>query len=189
MIRGLTAANDIATAQRALREAAYANGVLLERTVGFPGGSNRVEIAWHPGIGVWVHIDTREEATRRDGHPTHYWNPIGLADASPENANLSVAVEVNPPIEGATARIAGLFGREDDGTIALLHRGKIGGGRAGVGQELFWQMFQGQRAFAGVAGELVDCAIVTRLGSASVITDLHRFAADVARMKATVRRR
>lgn len=185
MLRGLTAASDIAAAQSALREEAYTGALVVERTVGYPGGSNRIEIAWHPELHVWVHIDSLAEATLRDGRPTHYWNPIGLEDASPTNADLSVAVEVNPPIEGATARIAGLYGRESDGTLVLLHRGKIGGGKAGVGKDLFWQMFRGPRSFVSVGGELADCAVVARLGSGTVVADLQRFAQDVARMKAS----
>jgi len=189
MIKALTSATDLAAAQTVFREEFYAGATLLTHTVGFPGGSTTVETAWHQESGLWGYIDDVESANGPDGAGGRYWNAFGLQDPTVSGSSLSITVEVNPPLQGTNARVGGLFGREKDGPLVLLHRGKIGGGTAGVGKELFWREFRGRPKFVNDGEEMVDCAVVATLGEATLVADLRRFADDVARMKASVRSR
>ncbi|GMU40670.1 MAG: hypothetical protein AMXMBFR23_15360 [Chloroflexota bacterium] len=136
MIRALTSWSDLAAAQRAFRSEFYERAELLTRTVGFPGGSTEVDIAWHGDVGLWGYVDQVESANGPDGAGGRYWNAFGLDD--PHRAGgLSITVEVNPPLQGTNGRVGGIFGHEKDGTRVLLHRGTIGGARSGVGKDLF----------------------------------------------------
>ncbi len=188
-IRALTAATDLATAQAALRREFYEGAALLTRTIGTPGGSTTGEIAWHVGVRIWGYIDDAESAYGPDGADGHFWNSFGLDDPSQGKRSLAVTVQVNPPLQGTNGRVAGIFGRDSDGPIVLLHRGIIGGGKAGVGKDLFQRQFQGKWEFVDDGDGFVDCAVVATLGASNLVPELRRFVEDVARMKASVRQR
>lgn len=187
MIRALTSWTEIAAAQTAMRDEFYAGAVVLTHAVGFPGGSTTVDIAWHETPGIWGYVDEVASANGPDGAGGRYWNAFGLGDPTATNSSLSITVEVNPPLQGTNARVGGIFGREKDGPLCLLHRGTIGGGKRGVGKDLFWREFSGRPSFVSDGEDLVDCALVATLGHGTLIADLQRFASDVARMKASVR--
>ncbi len=53
-------------------------------------------------------------------------------------------MEINPPVEGINRRIGGIFAEDDQKMKYLLHRGKIGGGRAGIGKKEFMKWFKEQ---------------------------------------------
>ena len=188
MIRALTAVADVAAAQAALRAEFYSEAMVLDHVVGFPGGNTMVEIAWHPSVGIWGHIETIESAHGPGGAHGRYWNAFGLEDPA-TTSTLSIAVEVNPPLEGTRTRVGGILGRDGDGPIVLLHRGTIGGGTVGVGKELFWREFAGRTKFVFDGAGLVDCAIVAALGQGTLLTETKRFAEAVSRIKAAARRR
>lgn len=61
-----------------------------------------------------------------------HWNAFGRFGPTSSN----IIVEVNIPLAGADRRIAGLFAKEDNGLVALFHRGRIGG-RKGIGPGAF----------------------------------------------------
>ena len=107
-----------------------------------------------------------------------------MAYRTPRSQNsLSVAVEANPPLQGTNARVGGIFGRDGDGPLVLLHRGNIGGGTTGVGKELFWREFAGRTKFVYGGGDLLDCAVVATLGEGTLVQEIARFAEAVSRMK------
>ena len=188
MVRALTAEADIAAAQAALRAEFYSEATVLDHVVGFPGGNTTVEIAWHPAVGVWGHVETIESAHGPRGFHGRYWNAFGLEDPA-TTGTLAVAVEVNPPLRGTRARVGGILGRDGDGPVVLLHRGTIGGGTVGVGKDLFWREFAGRTKFVWDGAGLVDCAVVATLGQGTLVTELRRFADAVAQIKARARRR
>ncbi len=186
MIRALTSAANIEAAQNALRAEFHARATVLTRGIGFRGGGTTADVAWHPSVGVWGYIDTVDSVLGPDGTGTRHWNAFGLEN--PETtSSLSVTVEVNPPLEGTNARVGGIFGRDGDGPLVLLHRGNIGGGRAGVGKELFWREFGGRTRFVYDGTEVVDCAVVATLGEGALVREIARFAESIARIKARVR--
>lgn len=183
MLRALTSAADIAAAQGALRAEFYAGATMLTRGIGFQGGGTIADVAWHPSIGIWGYVDTEESARSSEGTGTRYWNAFGLQN--PEiTSSLSVTVEANPPLQGTNARVGGIFGRDGNGPLVLLHRGNIGGGTTGVGKELFWREFAGRTKFVYDGAHLLDCAVVATVGEGTLVKDIARFAEAVSRMKA-----
>ncbi|MXW24495.1 MAG: hypothetical protein F4Z96_07640 [Chloroflexi bacterium] len=85
--------------------------------------------------------------------------------------------------------MGGIFGRDGDGPLVLLHRGNIGGSTAGVGKELFWREFAGRTKFVYDGGDLLDCAVVATLGEGTLVRDVAHFANAVSQMKARLKGR
>ena len=186
MIRALTTAADVAAARAALGVEFYSGATVLDHVIGFPGGNTTVDIAWHPSIGVSGHIETIESAHGPGGAHGRYWNAFGLEDPA-TTSTLSIAVEVNLPLEGTKTRVGGILARDGEGTIVLLHRGTIKGGTVAVGKDLFWREFVGHTKFVYDGAGLVDCAIVATVGQATLVTELRRFVDAVSRIKAAAR--
>ena len=64
------------------------------------------------------------------------WNAFGLEPQ--ENRSNNILVEINIPVRGKNRRIGGAFGIDRiTNKVLLLHRGKVGGGRPGIGKEAF----------------------------------------------------
>ena len=168
MIRALTSAADIAAAQSEFRAEFYDEATVLTRGIGFQGGGRTEDIAWHPSVGIWGYVDTLESVRSPEGTRTRDWNAFGLQNLE-ITTSLSVTVEANPPLQGANARVGGIFGRDGEGPLVLLHRGNIGGGTAGVGKELFWREFAGRTKFVYDGADLLDCAVVATLGEGTLV--------------------
>lgn len=62
----------------------------------------------------------------------YHWNALGKGDLF-GRPTPPIVVEVNPPYSGRRARVAGVFLRDEDGRLWLGHRGRLGGGRRGIG--------------------------------------------------------
>jgi len=81
--------------------------------------------------GFWAYI--------RPGRPSdtsHYWNSFGRVETAKQIQ--SPRLECNSPHTGSSRRQGALFAASQKGTrVYLLHTGKIGGGKKGVGKSYF----------------------------------------------------
>ena len=112
-------------------EDALTKGLNQESVIktGHPGGHEDLRVK-HNGS-IWFY--SREVENR-------FWNPFGLG---PERIQSSVVVEINTPLDGVDLRIgAGMFAFDRDNSLFLLHSGRIGGGRPGIGQRAFLEWYQ-----------------------------------------------
>jgi hypothetical protein len=101
--------------------------------VGYPGGSFQGDVYYSPASNLWFgHLD----------NVNSFWNGFGHGEPIDWNSN-SISAEINFPKVGINRRIGGVFARDDDGNILVLHRGKIGGGKAGIGKRFFMDHFSG----------------------------------------------
>jgi hypothetical protein len=143
--------------------------------VGYKGGYEECDIRWSSSDGLWFYSE-KIEANR-------YWNPFGLSEAPPrENSMLPIVCEINPPVEGLNKLAQGAFMRDENGHIWLLHRGKIGGGKLGIGRKLFFENFRGETM--EVAGERV--AVIGDIGSPDFVDHVTNFVREVERIKGLV---
>jgi hypothetical protein len=95
--------------------------------VGYPGGSFEDDVYYSKDLDLWI------GATKLENR---YWNGFGHGRPIDWNSN-SISGEINFSIDGINRRIAGAFAEEDNGNILVLHRGKIGGGKVGIGKAYF----------------------------------------------------
>ena len=98
--------------------------------ISYRSGGNRIYTVNHNGR-IWF---CSEELKNR------FWNAFGLDPD--EDAQNNIAVEINPPLDGINLRIgAGIFAFDQDNSLFLLHSGRIGGGREGIGPRAFREWY------------------------------------------------
>lgn len=115
----------------------------LEATIRREFNRNAVKNIGHPGG------RTPDAKISTNGHYWFWSGDHGGADQpNPRRLNwfglfreetgLQISVEINTPYEGRNDQIAGFFARDNDsGAIYLLHSGRVGGGKKGVGKGTF----------------------------------------------------
>lgn len=101
-----------------------------KRNIGFPGGNVDLQI-YSAGEGkLWVAFGGLNSDVRR------YWNAFGVYQ--PDRPAQSISVEINIPIDANGGRVAGFFAEDSEtGDIFLMHSGRVGGGRPGIGKSAF----------------------------------------------------
>jgi len=72
-----------------------------------------------------------------------YWNAFGFQ--AEEKGSLHITAEINFAHEGINNHIGGLFAKDaKTEKYFVLHRGRVGGGRPGVGKEAFKNFYDGE---------------------------------------------
>ncbi len=144
-------------------------------TVGYHGGSHQDEVYWFEDLGFWflpVELDNR------------YWNAFGT-EKPIVGANLAITCEINFPFAGINRQIAGAF-VQDEASVFIVHRGKIGGSQKGGGKKLFLNHFRGEWIEVYDDGLATNVALVGSLTSAMFGYQLREFVTEVKRIKNTL---
>jgi hypothetical protein len=105
---------------------------LATHNIGFPGGNIDLPIHTAGEQKLWVAFGgpTEDAAVRR------YWNAFGVYE--PDRYAQSITVEINIPIDSNGGQVAGFFAEDGEtGDIFLMHSGRVGGGRPGIGKSAF----------------------------------------------------
>lgn len=129
MLTPLTGTSEIAGAVESLGKRLSRDAHPFVRSVGWRGGRGDFTVHWRAYERFWWFVEPRRALKR-------YWFCFGTEDPT-EAQRLSITCEINPPLAGATRRVAGIIARAEDGGICLAHTGKIGGGRKGIGRDAF----------------------------------------------------
>lgn len=102
-----------------------------KRNIGFPSG-NRDEIIYSNGEGaLWAAFGLVDDAAiaRR-------WNVFGTFE--PKRQAQFITVEINIATKSNTAGVAGFFAKDPAKNLTyLMHNGRVGGGKPGVGRNTF----------------------------------------------------
>ena len=141
--------------------------------VGFPGGNFEDTVRYSPDLNLWISIQELN---------TRYWNGFGIGRPY-EGANNSLNGEINFPYEGIDRRIAGAFAIESNGNILVLHRGKIGGGKVGVGKNLFMDNVRGDKVIAIDGDRETEFCLVGELNSHHLPKQVETFISEIRRIK------
>ena len=144
-------------------------------TVGFQGGNKRGEAKHDDNL--WFFLYCGYIGNR-------YWNAFGLK--LNKNKNNHIVVEINSPVEGINRRIGGIFAEDGQGIKYLLHRGKIGGGRPGIGKNAFMKWFKGQGGKTirlNDGDQINEAIIITALNDRHLVRNITYFVKQVAKFK------
>jgi hypothetical protein len=145
--------------------------------LGHPGASIRVKVAWSERLGIWFF--SRKIAGHR------YWNALGVG--RPEGgSHISITCEINFPLCGIDRRTGGAFAEDGAGRVFVVHRGKLGGGRKGVGKGLFENRYRGVWEVMDDGGEETSVAIIGVLNSPRFARQIAQFVRKIDRIKETV---
>lgn len=150
--------------------------------VGFQGDSFDVAVQTLGNGSLYYAAKSPQIYSRSFGGALRYWNAFGIFRKGISNQNI--LVEINIPEEGDNAQVSGFFARDtSSGDIYLMHTGKIGGGRKGIGKNAFLNFLSdplqqvncaGRRRFGLIIGNIADPGLVTLIG---------RFAEKVSQFK------
>lgn len=103
-------------------------------SLGHQGASTQARVSWSDRLGIWIY-STRISDSR-------YWNAFGIVKPG-SSIHIPITCEINFPSAGIDRRIGGVMARDKKGRIFIVHRGKIGGGKKGIGKSLFENSYRG----------------------------------------------
>ena len=153
-------------------------------TVGFQGEHFKVKQVFGNNT-IWFAYNRLTNAPI----PRH-WNAFGSGQPEVQRSN-SITVETNIGLQDSPKSLGALYAEDGDtGSIALLHRGKIGGGGKGIGKNAFMRWYSGEMVhFVDPANsDNPETAIlVTELNSDRFIQNIEFFVHAVRQFKSHVR--
>ncbi len=142
--------------------------------IGYLGNSFNATIMWCTKLNLWFYPDVVSGS--------RYWNAFGVVKPK-RGENTPITCEINFPLKNVDRRVAGAFVTDGQGNIFVVHRGKIGGGREGIGKSLF-QANYGSKRVAVKDGEVESTvALVGALNSPHFVKQVSWFVYEVARIK------
>jgi hypothetical protein len=147
-------------------------------TLGFPGGNWSTTVQY--GSQVWF---STHQIGNRNISP-RIWNGFGLAADLDPNRSNNIVVEINIPTNGINRRVSGFYAIDKcSGEIFLMHRGRIGGGRPGIGKDNFVNWY-GQKFVQVYSSQGVeDALLVAKLSTNNFEHELHHFVDSVKQFK------
>jgi len=144
--------------------------------LGHPGASEKAKVAWSESLGGWFF--SRKIAGSR------YWNGFGIGRPE-EGGAIAITCEINFPLCGVDRRTGGAFAQDRAGRLFVVHRGKLGGGRKGIGKSLFENHYRGVWEVMDDGGEETPVAVIGILQSPRFARQIAEFVRKIARIKET----
>ena len=142
--------------------------------LGHQGASLPAKVLWSRKLGIWLFSHTINEV--------RYWNAFGKG--KPREANiLSTTAEINFPWEGIDRKTGGAFAEDAWGNIFVIHRGKIGGGKKGVGKSLFEHNYRGVWSFMEDGDSITQIAVIGALNSSRFAMQTALFVKKIEKLK------
>lgn len=146
----------------------------VDTVLGFQGESFPAKVLWSELLGIWLYPGLIKGS--------RYWNAFGTGPM--KKGSVDITCEVNFPLSGIDRRIAGAVVEDEANNLYIAHRGRIGGGKAGVGTQLFWDNFDGGSPTIVVDGDReTRMAMIGPLNSPKLGIHLRFFVQEVQRIK------
>lgn len=161
----------IAEAQKKFKDTLKNSGAKQYKCkLGYKGGAVQSDVFWLESIGIWAAFQKLEN---------RYWNAFGVEEPV-DGENLDITCEINSPFTGIDRKISGAFAIDDEGGMYVLHSGKIGGGKKGIGKSLFRSNYK-----YGLIklDDGLEYAQIGKLGNASLPNKTANFVREIDRIK------
>ena len=180
MLRIVEDVEKISAIQKELSEKMMALGKQKTITIGYQGGSERQQAYWFPEYGFWWSYGD-------EGHAKH-WNAFGIPDdeSKLESKNQNITCQINFPKDPKT-KTAGVLVSSGGGEIYVAHKGKIGGGKKGVGQTSFKESSKLDWKHAEGHHGTMDVTLISALDDKDLLANLNKFVREVSRFKSQAR--
>ncbi len=99
---------------------------------------------------------------------------------------MPITAEINFPWSGIDRKTGAAFARDAWGRVYVIHRGKIGGGKKGVGKSLFEENYRGLWSWMEDGDTLAQVAVIGALESPRFALQAALFVRKIAHLKSTV---
>jgi len=178
----LTSKADIEDANQKLKRAFESRQPqYLFTTIGYQSNNFPTTVMWLSGLDIWAYFGLPPNGKSKG---KRYWNVFGIG--MPKKM-VSIVCEINSPMEGINRRVAGAFARNDEGDIAVMHRGRINVTR-GITKELFRRMCRCKWENVVDAGKNSSLVYIGNLSSLNLVESIRDFVFEIDRIKNLVRR-
>lgn len=147
-------------------------------TLGFPGG-NMENREVHYNDDVYYSSFEISESTPR------FWNGFGLSsELQSTRKSKNISVEINIPTKGVNKNIAGVFAKDEQNNLMLIHRGKVGGGRKGINKKAFLSWYpESFKSIYDDENNKEQAVLVGTITSDNFVNELTNFINNVALFK------
>lgn len=153
--------------------------------IGFKGktkGKNpeATVVKYSKELNLWWRFDDNQTGNR-------YWNPFGKGEPE-KNKNIAIIFEINYAREFRNYKVdrgiaAAGFVKNQHGDIMLVHSGRIGGGREGIGKTLFLNNYRGKWIEVDIGGQSFEYVPIALLNSPKLAQHVNTFVMEVDRIK------
>lgn len=99
----------------------------------------------------------------------------------------NIVVEINPSMEGVNRQVAGVFFRDERGSVFLGHTGRVGGGKPGIGRDAFLSFSNARLTEINAPdGKPLAAILIGEIGAPEFCQKLCSFIKKVAEFKGTI---
>jgi hypothetical protein len=144
--------------------------------LGHQGAGFPAKVLWSKELGIWKFSQTIKEV--------RYWNAFGIGKPGTSSV-ISIASEINFPWAEIDRKTGGAFAEDHWGNVFVIHRGKIGGGKKGVGKSLFEHNYRGVWSFMEDGGCVSEVAVIGNLKSDRFALQAAQFVKKIEIMKSS----
>ncbi len=142
--------------------------------LGHQGASYQAKVLWSKRLGIWFFSRSLKKI--------RYWNAFGVG--KPVAGSLvSITCEINFPWQAIDRKTGGAFARDYSGNVFVIHRGKIGGGKKGVGKSLFEHNYRGVWSLMEDGDSLNQVAVIGALNSSRFALQVAQFVKKIELLK------
>lgn len=142
--------------------------------LGHQGASFSAKVSWSKKLGIWIYSHSAKNI--------RYWNAFGLGKPQ-ASGHLPITAEINFPLTGIDRKTGGAFARDAWNRIYVIHRGKIGGGKKGIGKTLFEENYRGNWAWMEDGDSLAEVAVIGALQSPRFALQAAQFVRKIEKLK------
>lgn len=142
--------------------------------LGHPGGTTKAKVLWSDSLGIWMFQEKISD--------NRYWHAFGAGKPS-ASSHIPITCEINFPASGIDRRIGGALAIDRSGKIFVVHRGKLGGGKKGVGKSLFEDHYRGVWAIMEDGPVETTVALIGILNSPRFVRQVTQFVRKIDTIK------
>jgi hypothetical protein len=144
--------------------------------LGHQGASYPARVFWSKKLGIWLFSHAVKEV--------RYWNAFGVGRPKPGEL-VSITSEINFPWAGIDRKTGGAFAQDPWGDVFVIHRGKIGGGKRGIGKSLFEHNYRGTWSFMEDGDCLTQVAVIGAVTSVRFALQSAQFVRKIEILKSS----
>jgi hypothetical protein len=144
--------------------------------LGHPGASVQAKVLWSCRLGIWIYAGKTPEG--------RHWHAFGIGKPK-INTHIPITCEINFPLSGIDRRIGGALARDYRGRVFVVHRGRIGGGKKGIGKSLFADHYRGVWDIMEDGDEETTVALIGSLNSPRLARQVAQYIHKIDQIKET----
>lgn len=142
--------------------------------LGHQGASSPAKVLWSKKLGIWIFSHVIKGI--------RHWNAFGIGKPQ-AGALLAITSEINFPCSGIDRKTGAAFAQDAWGNVFVIHRGKIGGGKKGIGKLLFEHNYRGVWSFMEDGDCITRVAVIGALKSPRLALQTAYFVKKVEMLK------